>query len=46
MNTYLGVLVERAVCSCFELDCVEAEGIEDAVGVVQVACLGKDGNRY
>ena len=35
--TYLRVLIERAVRTGLELDCVEVEGVEPTIGVVEVA---------
>ena len=38
--TYLGVLVERTVRAGLELDQVEAVVVEEAVGIIEVACRG------
>ena len=38
--TYLWIFVERTVCASLELHFVKAKSIEDAIDVVEMACLG------
>ena len=42
-DTYLGVLIERAVRASLEFDFVKGEGIKHAINIIEVAGSGHAG---